>query len=843
MRVVFGIISFALIAISVALLLFGDAPRREIGDPVMDGLIGRRDQSIPGGQSAHSDGPSEATESAVRVVALPLPEETPGRAGPRITFVASEDFQPLAHTEVLFFSPNDKFDLSAFGFSSKLSSAYDPNAFLSSGKNPDDWLREHGERLVADETGSVALPSFFSGAWISARHGERWGFLELKEGAAPPIVPLQEPLGVTVQVVDQHGMPLAGVPVGIETYHETSDVACGKMGFYNEWAGTTSAPFGTIEIPHRAWIEKIAPGQRDGRQDRQGTLWVSIGWLGSGGHVCLDSGRRYDEPIRMVMPPTGNLEFRVRGPDGRALARPVAAWFTFTNGASVPPSRGEDGVVVIPHILPGGKYRVRVECPGSGFSHAIVRATGPSRAGECAVFDVKLEPMPPLVRGLFLAPSGAPLAKRRIALYTAPPGHPPTLQGDERILTTDVGGVGVLLDDDPLGFWDNSSPGFALIPDEGELPISPAVWCEVGRRAWPRMSQPDIGTVQMHEAPLLVAGRVVDAAGRPVCSVQVTARRQRGPSQWVRPADRNRVIESVSSRTDSAGRFAIYHTEPFGCWAASAHVSRVSSSTRRFFEAGTNGIELTLTPWPQPVTLRGRLLLDPWIPAERIEVRAGFCEALISGAGEWFASIRPYPTPISARIRGASRPLVELPRVDVKGQPDDPVPVIDLRGRLTWIDLSVVDRNGQPARSTRWLVKSRGEPDPLEQGITDGLGYAGILVAHRDVDLYVGDVSGMVTHVPSASGLVRVAQQAGIPVRIEIEWEPGTDIFRRFMEVVIIPSSMELSTKQRSWLRHRVGIPEGQMELEVPLPGAYRIEVRDLMAELSQGATPEPLVS
>ncbi len=254
------------------------------------------------------------------------------------------------------------------------------------------------------------------------------------------------------------------------------------------------------------------------------------------------------EPLVFVLPPHGAVVVEVREADGRPVAdgtgvalavipegepRELAPIDHDRRSGQLAPTK--NGLARFAHVAPGTELQVSVERPGAS-APAVAYGSGPLHAGEEARLVVLLGADEAVVLLRLIDPGGRPLADTEVDLQFNRTTVARHMASRSMSRTTDSDGR--------LRF---ELPTAHFEGDTRALHVSTLwdLWAEVDlSRSYPP-GETDLGDLVLAPPSLVVAGRVVDTAGRPVMRVQVS----------VEDVDREKRGWLLEPRTDREGRF------------------------------------------------------------------------------------------------------------------------------------------------------------------------------------------------------------------------------------------------------------------------------------------------
>ncbi len=310
-------------------------------------------------------------------------EPRPGHL--RVRVVRAEDDVPLPGAEVWFRDADEMHGLHD-GLRVQLDHDGDPFA----------QLQHRGLHVRADERGEVDVPQQWLGTPVAGRHGDRAGFATLA-GAEPEgghRLRLAVQAALRVVVVQPDGTPAPGAPVA------------------------------AFVVPEGGPEQRKVLGPTDGEGQlvvwdpaglRRGTVATGNWSLGLASvglqslRVPFDPAAIPDEPLRLLLPPTGTVRLVVQDGEGRPFAGQFQVglgWFeadgTHRYGRST--ATDPDGTVTIPWVPLGLRLRAVVGVP-----HMAEEAAGPATPGQTVTIALAPGERDVVIRGRVLTETGAPL--------------------------------------------------------------------------------------------------------------------------------------------------------------------------------------------------------------------------------------------------------------------------------------------------------------------------------------------------------------------------------------------------------------------------------------------------
>lgn len=673
-------------------------------------------------------------------------------------------------------------------------------AAIARGAKGQDLIETAGARAETDAAGIARVSPH--PMLVRARHGRLWN-----EVKSPWIT--DEPLrlelfpDLVVEVVDGAGKPVGGVPLELRLL---------ERGSFDTTSGETGAD-GRATFSH----EHIRRRASEGMEVRFGLP------LGADDVVLgLAADELPEEPLRMVLPPTGRVVVELRDLDGTPLAAPASVVLFAAQERLHDLARDRatsSGTIVFEHVGLGLELQCRARLEPTDESPLPVelgtRVPGPRQPGEEVRIVLGLGREEPVLCGRLVGAGARPLANAR-GFVTAR-----AALEDERQLPSELATLA------GLDFRTNREGRFRIRLLPGALPAAartlvfslgtPDLLADLERSA--RSGPPgmgrvdlagplglgvvDVGDVVLGEAPLLAAGRVVDDLGAPVAGVFVQLSRSGGVL-----ADGSKVwlpIAGTDAATARDGAFEIRGWVPERSVAIAVGASRPEP-----IEVGASGLVLTLE---RPGIVAGELLLDPDLPAECITVSLYYLPGenlqvidewvRFPRAGEPRASFRWPKIEAGGRILEVEiasdpRPLLSIPlEVRPGGPPDPGSATLDLRGLLRVVTVTVLDDVSGAPLEDAWVYAS-----------------------DRAVEARIGRRFDGGTRVPGSGGVV-LARPMDLAV-----WAPGKRVER-------VPQVFaDCTVRLRAGLRVRLVLPAGLAPPEPPLFLHARIEPQEPAARL-----------
>jgi protocatechuate 3,4-dioxygenase beta subunit len=456
-------------------------------------------------------------------------------------------------------------------------------------------------RTTSDAAGIAVVDARLFPGMVLARRVEEWGIAFADATSARPIrIEIALDARLVLQVVDAQGRPVAGVPVGLRQSEAPSMAPC-------YWQGTTQGLQGL------ARVERIEPPRSADRPEQR--IYACIDTLvPSAAAVLVDPARIPDEPVRLVLPPTGSVVVHVHDSEGTQI-QPLGSNLSLASHADKEGMLAWDAPSFEPErIEPGRLHYPFVEVGLELYADAIdyarsARTTGPgpSFAGEIVEFALDLGPPVSIVTGRLVDEYGKPLPDQRVGIgIRTHPGstasHPGKTDAEARFRIELPVAVGALL---------RGSIELRALGAEGGRDARARI--ELDAPNAPRVT--DVGDLALQVPRVIASGRVVDSLGQPqpdaMLSVQVLVQ-EGSRERW-----RSEVgLEHVRG---PGGTFELVGLARPDRIRIQASLQGRAISEPVVVQPGATGLELVV---PRTSQLSGRLLLDAGVDPTRVVVRA-----------------------------------------------------------------------------------------------------------------------------------------------------------------------------------------------------------------------------
>ncbi len=626
--------------------------------------------------------------------------------------------------------------------------------------DPEVVLRRIGERYETDGDGRVTLKSGPTDrGYLVARKNDVFAMKSFRTADEIPVT-LELALDRTlrIQTVDEAGVPLPGVPVGMTSREEDPSP---------EYRVLTEGRDAIATVPH---FDQIFARELERGDVTYAVLPIPMLDTVS---VEIDPARFPTEPVQLVVPPTGRVVVEVRGEAGEPLDGYRVHLESTVSTKRLGRGRGADatseaGLAVFPYVGLGGKLLATLEPKAGENRNRITRVfDAPAAAGEEIRIEIGFEAGAPLLTGRLVDAERRPIAERSVRLRFELRMERLGTMHFETLRTDAEGRFEANLADLPdathCRAFVTTEPAGLVGEFEVELPLLP------GRN--------DVGDVVLAKTELLVAGRVT-CDGAPVARATVHLlydRSKRGEPAW------SFVGGGTGTYTDADGRFEIHGAFEAKSYAVLANANEYLGTSPVPFEAGERDVAIEIQ---RAGGVAGSVVVSDGIPAKWLEVRArsqeldydwpttpshAFIHPRASGKFE-LDRLWPGLTTVSVHVPGDDAPLAEIRDVEVAAgiARDERLQRVDLRERLFLFELTVVDESG--AAVTDGFVEARpaGDPTVSPRRVTlDGKG-ARILTRWPALDVVVRTHGYRTAFVDGVSTDRTIALEVGVPVAVTI---------------------------------------------------------------------------
>ncbi|HEX6883861.1 MAG TPA: carboxypeptidase-like regulatory domain-containing protein [Planctomycetota bacterium] len=533
----------------------------------------------------------------------------------------------------------------------------------------------------------MRIPHVVEG-WVAGGLADRWGCARLVPGSPGPLeLPLFLDASLRVRVLDSSGGPLAKVMIALRE----------RSGLALEGPTVSSDEDGLAVLPHAGWLLHSRPGAE---------FVVTPAALFDPPLQRAIGVPDLEQAVTLVLPPSGACEVWLVDEVQSPVLEPFEASLAFADGPrsdglrveAVRTSRAGEPVLFGPVAL--GRRLALVIRRGDSGAVLETRALGPRVQGECVRLPVEVSADRAVLHGRLVDGAGIPLAEASVRARLQ--GGEGIRAGSTRSLQTDATGRFSLVAE-PTG------PDAGLVLILGRLSPEGAL-LSVARRPLPAGLLPgtnSLGDCVLAEAPVVVAGTVLDARGEPVPAAQVV------PS--VLDASDAEAVELAPVQSDELGRFEVRDEV---VWSGITLLARKDGALAgpRSVRAGERGVRLVLEPGGG---IGGTVLLDPSARAELILVQAEPPEpappttAIVGEDGRFVLEGLPGgPHRVSVVHARTAQVLGAVDGVVVRGGQvtrDARLDPIDLRTASRFVLLALVDELDRPLVEARAFSRPSGD--------------------------------------------------------------------------------------------------------------------------------------
>ncbi len=570
-----------------------------------------------------------------------------------------------------------------------------------------------------------------------------------------------------VRVVDAAGSPVGGVPVALRRPTEVRP-------FDFKWTDT-EARTGVAAFLH--FQRRLAQG---------------IGWqvllafpVRDQRSIPVDGDTPIEPPLTLVLSDTGRVRVRVRALDGGIpdlqgvelhldASEQEGAARLWPDGPWAQPKLDAAGEALVPWIGLGLQLKVALLEQGQ---ELVARSiAGPVRAGEELLCEIVLpRATPTFVTGRFVLRDGRPWPGGKVNVFTT---LFPISSRMPRMRPVDVDAAGrfrmPVLEARPANGTRTLNVHGEQPYDHGQMVVDIPLDQDVPPAGL------DLGDVLFDYGELLVSGRIVDSARRPLkdaFSLVLTRRALSHGEAWppVRTAGRSATAEN--------GEFAIYlapgEPPPTGELRLATHAQGYVTEDQREIRRGERNVEVVLA---RAGALAGSLALDPGLPQADLEL-------VLSSEEREVLQLRPDSTfeatglqpgtySFAVRIRGADERWEREPATHVEdllvlaGETcrDPRIQSLRIANVLPSLRIRVVDRASKPIENAGVSI-ARHRDKPAALSGTDGL--CVVRSQTLPVDLEVSAFGYLRQSLPGVDADREVVLETGYPIRLHTSTKPG----------------------------------------------------------------------
>jgi RNA polymerase sigma factor (sigma-70 family) len=703
----------------------------------------------------------------------------------------------------------------------------------------EELLVEAGRKVVSDEAGEVFLTGHGEGAFAVARSGGLYGELWIPaEPEESLILELILDRTITIQVVNEAGTLLPGIPVGVWLKGP-------RHSQQLQWRGSTGLD-GTVSCTH---ADHRLPGILDEGlvpyAALDATLFERV-------EAALDPLALGYEPARLVLPETGSVTVLLNDEQGLPAADCWVYAYPITSdvGSGNRLEKGHrhsvhsrEGRAHFSHVGLGMDLEFTAQ-PGSDYREVVHKCAGPTVAGEELVLRLGFdEKWPVLVGRALSAPDevlGTTMLSGRIRVQT-PAGE--DLEQTVWVQTDAEGGFRIPIKAEP---GPRTSMWLHLRSGVGESEVLSA---DLEHTLDPGDIQ--VGDVLLGEPSVVLAGRITNQLGEPLYWADVIIARKRyygdARERWTYD-----WIQGLTAQSDHEGNFTCTGELSAGEYLYKARASDHLDTDLLPFQPGERDLQIELV---QVGSLLGSVLTPDGISPTRVALDvhlAGETRATINWSN-WVRRPRPDGSfaveelapglvDVHLRLDPDSPPLLRIDevRIDPGGKSSDPrLQGIDLRSILRRIELEVVDSGGRPVSAAQVSVRPSGDADapPVHTVFEDG--DVLVITASAAVELEVRAPGFLTARLSGVRDDQRIVLQEGIPLRVKLP--PGVELpeppvvlrlavvpdsdYARCYDEYVCPEDSERYTQWLHWIWRQAPAfgPERELLLFLPQEGAHRV--------------------
>lgn len=720
----------------------------------------------------------------------------------------------------------------------------------------EEQLRRYGEHTQSDEQAEAQLSGFGKMGVAVARKGELFGLAWMTSEANEPVrLEMDLQRSVTIQVVDEQGSPVAGVPVALGWRQDPgSNVSVSMI-----WQGETRGDDGMVVM--RQFEELVHRRYSTGEVDESEGKWLVVTFpfpLAEPVEVGFDPRQLPAEPVQLVLPETGSLRVDLQDSAGNGHSRAWIYLWQRTGGSSLRDStdgwgrrisqyvqEGETSLLY-PHVGLGLDLKLSAD-PPFGYRKIELEGLGPLVPGEEVSYVLRFAEKVGMLVGRALGPDGEPLRERTLnaAVWVDEPQRE-RWELSHSCRTDAEGGFRM-----PLRFeQDVELREMHLETDDHEdsLMLAGDVTLEGSTSSGGEF---DLGDVVLVPPPVVVSGTVQDAAGEPIYWAMVDVAWKdiygENPDQFVWRNDFD-----LRAMTHKDGSFTCYGEVTDREYALRVMRQEYVPVELLPFEPGDRGLEIVLRTEGR---LEGSVIVPEGISPERIGI-----EVRTTGDSKpfnWRAAERPHPdgrfnlprlTPgtfdVFFHLDQESGPVHSVQGVVVEGggtTDDSRLQNVDLRSILYAFELDVVAEDGESVSGPHIAFRPAGETTVPRRVVFDS-GSGTLVTAWPEIDIEVRAHGYRASRLEEVHGDRRIVLQAGIPVRIRLSDDVELPKAPFELRIAVIPRSIyraggepqniySESGGEREWrgawdrmLGGTFG-PERELELRLPEPGSYVYEL------------------
>ncbi len=623
-------------------------------------------------------------------------------------------------------------------------------------------IRE-GLRSVSNSVGLAWIAQPAGLGVVVARTDSHFGVELLNEEKEHPWqVRIRPDPSWTVSVKDSRGEPLVGLPMrlmGVQNFVSENHLDK-RAGRKYEYDRVNTDDEGKIQLLHLNTLMV--------RWKRNQLLIEPVALLSE--PVSIPFGPDNPQPLTITLPNLGKTEVKLKMVNGEPLQqyplRNVQVTIHLDGGQKEAGhgNKTQGGLVI--HPDPTERYTAFVETHqtvygalklrGHGENKAAAEGTGPgpSKPGEKTDLHLQMTNKALFLRMRIMQSPDNPVANKTIHIWQRSLnflGSGRRTNRTPREITTNASGVLFVPSKRPKNEQVSTlTLRVPSIPDHeaiARIPLNPA------------RSLIDLGDIWLEEMPILLAGRIVNAEGKPLASAALEIQCQ--PIEEDRPTLDARVEEHIQAhgstsidhlrevwerdrlnnsyelgpsfklKSDEAGRFSVTSAERIASVRARVSYGGTMAGAWQVFPPGTKGIEITME---SPASLSGSILLPKGLSSSRLGLSIKLSDSgrrssentraiKLTQEGEvayWKAQeLLPGTWTVSITLLNAFSwtSLVPSIKVTLTAGENHELPQINLANMVSHVNVSVLDESGAPIEGT---LGTHNYPDSVDINVTDG---------------------------------------------------------------------------------------------------------------------------
>lgn len=438
------------------------------------------------------------------------------------------------------------------------------------------YMRSHGTSYRTDDKGLAILPRVESGAVLAEGLSHRGELTWIGPVAEQVKLPMRALVELRVLVTDDQGQTVPSVPVAIVV--DEGEAPRPLM----------VRPTNMVGVASFTRVNNILQARTDGR-----SYAVSLSFPQSNPvRLLLQADNLPTEVLELRMPPSAALNIVVHD----AAGNPMKERMGIAMGTELKLSdlgrssfkvttmqRTQNGQTRFAWVEVG--HPIQIQLSGlPDLSDKVFDVTVPPVAGGEHTQVLVWDSLRPTLTGRAVGPDGKPLAGRRGRLQFVVDGS--TFPGPS--LTCNDAGEFRASMDTPWKLGSERMGRFTLGSTGGQDPVE----VELDLSFDVPSGDTDLGDVHFFGVPLLLAGRVIDSAGRPVAGAQLTVQAplpSAGANGW-------QAIRGGRVTTETDGTFVIYGLTDAASLRLLAQRRGFAMLEMKAVAVGSQGLELRLLP-------------------------------------------------------------------------------------------------------------------------------------------------------------------------------------------------------------------------------------------------------